>query len=138
MSLINIANSMKQRARAQGKAAQSMPHGAHLTLRYSDNGLYTLIIQRPRKSKKPNAHLLWKREVETFARDFGATNDPQYTATIGNSETKYRAVVKWIEKVASPNDAHRIPQNEAEIAEWAKTLGQGVQIRGVDVFTGEL
>lgn len=138
MSLVTIANSMKQRARAQGTAAQPMPHGAHLTLRYSDNGLYTLIIQRPRKSKKPNAHLLWKNEVETFARDFGATNDSQYTATIGNSETQYRAVVKWFEKFASPVDMYRLPQNEKEIEAWAKTLGQGVKIRNVNVFTGEL
>lgn len=139
MSLITIANSMKQRACAQGTATEQMPRGAKLLLKWlADTQTFQLEITRARKSQKANALFLWKTEVNTFARDFGATRTDTYTADANMTATTYTAVVTWREPNTAPRAEHRIPQNENEIAEWANTLGQGVKIRNVNVFTGKL
>ena len=139
MSLITIANSMKQRALERGIATEQMPRGAKLLLKwFADTQTFHLEITRARKSHNANALLLWKKEVDTFADAFGAKRTDTYTADANMTATTYTAVVTWREPNTAPRAEQRIPQNDAEIAEWAKTLGQGVKIRNVNVFTGEL
>lgn len=140
MSLSTIANSMKQRARIHDKTTEQMPRGAKLTLTwFTETQVFELRIERARKSKNASAPALWKTEVETFARAFGAVSAAARRITIHSTAAQYRAVVKWREAdTKTTRYAHPLPQNADELAAWALTLGPGVKIRHVDVVTGEL
>lgn len=125
-----------------------------------DSGLYQKVewhlkIERvgqlPLEASKE--YVAWLRELKTF-RDEKYFNVPaQVEATMVPGKRKYAAVFVWTALVESelvpPQDTPRraprnhtthvtpIPQNEREMEAWAATLGPGVRVRGVDVFTGE-
>lgn len=137
MSLQIIANSMKAAARAHGSRRDELPHGAVLELKFAD-GVFSLTITRRLKQRRSNAAQQWQREVRTFAEHFGATADPEYTAQLTKlTFPLFEAVVTWREQDAQPVGSP-LPQTPDEMQAWAKTLGPGVIIRHVNVFTGEM
>lgn len=128
MSLTQIASSMKAQARREGHAAMpSLAHGAQLYLAYTRDGV-----------------------TENFTLTITRAGRPRETPhTIADAPARmyfYAAKIEWRETLSTPsatdNTARRVdnslPKTEEEIAAWAKTLGPGVKIRNVNVFTGEI
>lgn len=93
----------------------------------------------------------WLREIGTFrAEKF--FNVPAHADTkMVPGKRKYAATMIWCETVERESvtfkyeQRHRegvtrvsaIPQNYQEMDAWASTLGAGVRVSGIDVFTGE-
>lgn len=72
-------------------------------------------------------------------RDFGVTDKNCISAEYPNTAQTYRAIILWHDGETAPREEiNPLPKDEKEMREWAQTLGQGVRVRNVDVFTGEM
>lgn len=97
------------------------------------------------------AYKRWLSELKTFCKPEYFNVPVDCKPTMQSSKHTYAAVFVWQEfvediapakvmKRAAPTEIHitPIPCTPEEIAAWARTLGQGVRIRNVNVFSGEL
>lgn len=102
MKLAILAHDMKTRA-TQAPGAIIVPkvplaQGAKLKLKY-DAAQCEFRLQGQRVGSAPNEvseqkrFAAWKRELQTFARDFGAS--PHARVEYQNGETTYAAVITW-------------------------------------------
>lgn len=106
MKLTIIAHDMKTRAtQAPGEIITCgglLTHGANLRIKYiADTCEFRLQVQRygiqpEQGTSRFNA---WRRELQTFARDFGAGNDARVEYQSG--ETTYAAVIAWSDDVTA-------------------------------------
>lgn len=108
MKLVDIARDMKTRAQQSPNEiilpVQPLAHGARLRLKY-DPAKEEFRLQVQRNGSLPNAMLgptrfnAWYRELETFARDFGATPDARVMYQAG--AYTYAAVITWANEITA-------------------------------------
>ena len=107
MKLTEIAKSMKQKAidKPGAKVQERLPRGGapdkqvriHLKSVPAADGSSEFHLQIQRVGSAPKAGTIqvekWRRELSTFARDFGAPSVGEWTQQVG--ETTYAAVLCW-------------------------------------------
>jgi hypothetical protein len=145
MSLSQIATDMKTVARRTGAARRTMPNGAALILTHKTNPQFEFFdLQVTRRGKLPapgtRGAKAWATELSTFAKYFVPVGTTQSRVDDKPTETSYSAHISWNEYPDAAPVKHEIslPRTPEEIAAWARTLGPGIKIRNVNVFTGEL
>lgn len=144
MSLSQIATDMKTVARRTGTARRTMPNGAALILTHKTNPefeYFDLQITRHGKLPAPGTRgaKAWATELNTFAKYFVPAGATHSRVDDKPTEASYSAHISWNEypDAAPVKHDNSLPRTPEEIAAWAKTLGPGVKIRNVNVFTGE-
>ena len=160
MKLSEIAETLKHDAFAHPGEMQSYPlgHGAECNLRAEflapTEVEWHLQIRRAGNlsAEDTPAHKRWLAELATFGKPEYFNIPSGCKPKMQRGKHSYAAVFVWTESVEPPDVqtatiAKRapsavyikpIPQTDDEIAAWARTLGRGVKITGVNVFTGEL
>lgn len=144
MSLSQIATDMKTVARRTGAARRTMPNGAALILTHKTNPQFEFFdLQVTRRGKLPapgtRGAKAWATELSTFAKYFVPVGAVHSRVDDAPKDNSYSAHISWNEYADSPPARFDgIPKTEEEIAAWARTLGPGIKIRNVNVFTGEL
>lgn len=145
MSLTQIATDMKTAARRTGTARRTMPNGAALQLTHKTNPEFEYFdLQITRRGKLPapgtRGAKAWATELNTFAKYFVPAGTTHSRVDDKQAEISYSAHLSWNEYPNAVNVKHdnSLPRSPEEIAAWARTLGPGVKIRNVNVFTGEL
>lgn len=162
MNLADIAHDLRADALAEPgqEQDQKLQHGASVHLRADVMGKveggteieWHFKVQRQGKMplEASREYAAWLRELATF-RDEKYFNVPaQVEARMLETANHrhYAAAMVWTEIVESVTESKPsqtvaieispLPSTPEEMRAWAQTLGQGVQIRGVNVFTGEL
>lgn len=167
MKLSDIAESLRRDALAHLGEIQSqrLGQGAECNLRAellddaakgAPNVEWHLQIKREGKlpTEDTPAYKRWLSELSTFCKQSYFNVPSHCKPAMQAGKHRYAAAFVWTEHAEIPSvspapapivnlvakEIHitPIPSTPKEIAAWAKTLGQGVQIRNVNVFTGEL
>lgn len=147
MSLSQIATDMKTTARRTGVARRAMPNGAALILTHKTNPEFEYFdLQITRRGKLPapgtRGAKAWATELNTFAKYFVPAGAIVSRVDEAPKDNSYSAHISWNEYADVPPERathnNLLPKTEEEIHAWAQSLGPGIKIRNVNVFTGEI